>query len=397
LLVIGDTETSQAFWQVSAKEDVSQVLGFIPLSHRSDVFHNLKSHPLISFEGEKNSTDSLTFTLASNVDRNLLFPQNAELDAVYTQTLQQLFALFKQQKWNSLVWPVTEPSPNQSQADRQKFISNEIWEKARKDHKYKNNYPHTVISELSLFKRGIIEDIALSSVRLSPSGRSHFVQIMHSLELYPIGDTAKIQNSWEDDILKCKEKLDKMLAVMKQLQIMCTKGVALYNPFFAKENNKPPLVLVDSATLYNPVTSSPANASPNSSSKVSRKVTSPSLSLSSLGQSLIDANLPTSSLIKHPHTTSSTNEHVSSSERELSASYGSPSYSKLPPDPSIISSGSPLPPSRKLSPRVLFANSDQENNFQPPYLLDYQTKLIASAVASVLANPKTEFAQNLQW
>jgi hypothetical protein len=38
---------------------------------------------------------------------------------------------------------------------------------------------------------------------------------MECLELYPVGDTASLQNSWEDDIPKCKEKLEKMLGGMK--------------------------------------------------------------------------------------------------------------------------------------------------------------------------------------
>jgi hypothetical protein len=136
-------------------------------------------------KGEKTTSDSLTFTLASNVDRNFLIPQHAELDAVYTQSLQKLFSLFKQQKWNCVVWPTQEPSPNEIvlvkfeislefllklyiyRSERQKLVAHEIWEQARKDNKYKNNHPYTVVSGMSLFKRGSIKDIQLSSIRFA--------------------------------------------------------------------------------------------------------------------------------------------------------------------------------------------------------------------------------------
>jgi hypothetical protein len=66
ILIIGDSQkatgaNSQAFWQVqsliqfllisfkvSVEDD--KIVGFIPLLHRTDTFHTLKSHPLISFE-----------------------------------------------------------------------------------------------------------------------------------------------------------------------------------------------------------------------------------------------------------------------------------------------------------------------------------------------------------
>jgi hypothetical protein len=104
----------KAFWQVidtdSANSSSTEIVGFIPL-HRTDIFHNLKSYPIISFEGEQTRV-----VLGSNLDRNHLFPLYPEVDALYMTTLKKLYALFKSQKWCCVVLP--EESSQQHKKDK---------------------------------------------------------------------------------------------------------------------------------------------------------------------------------------------------------------------------------------------------------------------------------------
>jgi len=117
LLVIGDmigssenpSATNQAFWQVRS-EDQSKVVGFIPLFHRTDVFHTIPDYPLVSFERNPTAEDShgMILSLCTNVDRNNLpfsrtIPSPLELDELYNATLHQATTFLKSEKWRMQV------------------------------------------------------------------------------------------------------------------------------------------------------------------------------------------------------------------------------------------------------------------------------------------------------
>lgn len=58
LLIIGDTKDTGinkgCFWQVRSIEQPDKLIGFIPLLHRTDVYHTYEKRPLISFEVQIN-------------------------------------------------------------------------------------------------------------------------------------------------------------------------------------------------------------------------------------------------------------------------------------------------------------------------------------------------------
>ena len=123
--------SQQAFWQIKSKDDQSKIVGFIPLLHKAEIFHNLPSYPIISFEvssiqmnptfffffdipsffcqkpqqhqhHEGNTKASLV--LVTDLDRNTLIPEFADIDEEFTQFLRNLNKLWSSKNWWLLHW-----------------------------------------------------------------------------------------------------------------------------------------------------------------------------------------------------------------------------------------------------------------------------------------------------
>eukprot|EP01103_Thecamoeba_quadrilineata_P011843 TRINITY_DN2928_c0_g1_i1.p1 TRINITY_DN2928_c0_g1~~TRINITY_DN2928_c0_g1_i1.p1 ORF type:complete len:156 (+),score=25.41 TRINITY_DN2928_c0_g1_i1:162-629(+) len=74
--------SDSAFWPIlkkTSKVGEHEMVGYIPLNrNKTQLFHSLKSHPIIFFL-------EIELVVASNVDRNSLLPNNKLFDDLFTQ------------------------------------------------------------------------------------------------------------------------------------------------------------------------------------------------------------------------------------------------------------------------------------------------------------------------
>lgn len=72
--------------------------------------------------------------------------------------------------------------------------------------------------------------------RVSQNGRTNFAHVIH---------TFAIAENELQDTTKCKVNLDQLLVDLRDIRAICSKGVAVYNPFLMREEQikKEPVLL----------------------------------------------------------------------------------------------------------------------------------------------------------
>eukprot|EP01119_Soliformovum_irregulare_P017245 TRINITY_DN5095_c0_g1_i1.p1 TRINITY_DN5095_c0_g1~~TRINITY_DN5095_c0_g1_i1.p1 ORF type:complete len:402 (-),score=81.00 TRINITY_DN5095_c0_g1_i1:95-1216(-) len=216
LLVTGEGDQSQqAFWQVSSLDEPSKAIGFIPLLHRSDVFHTIKQYPLISFEAERDPAavwgsqcQGTRMTLWSSVDRNKTFDEpSRQLDGAYTQLLYTVNAMYPQR------FSIDAVNPDLLQGNALQVLERVL--QSSDPHRYPN---HPYFTNVTFRKKNTTVTASFLSLRPSTTTKK-----MHLDCLYEVVSPTSLEEASIQQIRHLETKI-------QEISQTCGKGVGIYNP-----------------------------------------------------------------------------------------------------------------------------------------------------------------------